>query len=309
MKILVTGGAGFIGSHVVDQLLSAGHFVAVADSLSSGHRSNVPPAARLYEVDVTDAEGVGTVMTRERPEAVIHLAAQINVRVSIQDPGFDARQNILGSINVLRACARERVRRFVLASSGGAMYGEQGIIPTPETAPAVPTSPYGIAKLACEHYARYYGQEGTIQIVSLRLANVYGPRQDPRGEAGVVAIFIPRMLRGEQPVVFGDGRKTRDYVYVEDAAEAFVCSLECPPGTYNIGTGIETEVNALFRHLKRLTGFPGEADHGPAVYGEVTRSALDAGLAKDRLRWAPKVDLEAGLSRTVRYSRAGAVRQ
>jgi UDP-glucose 4-epimerase len=290
--VLVTGGAGFIGSHVVDHLVAAGHSVAVLDNLSTGNLSNVNKQARFYEGDVT---GPLEALQKERPEVVVHMAAQINVRVSIEDPILDAQVNILGIINVLRASVDLKVRRFVFASSGGAIYGDQPRLPYTEETPPVPTSPYGIAKLAGEHYVRYFGLEG----VCLRLANVYGPRQDARGEAGVVAIFTSKMRNKESPIIYGDGKQTRDYVYVEDVARAFVAALDAAPGTYNIGTGVETDANTLAGKLKKLTGFSGEIRHAAAIPGEVRRSAVDASRAKTVLKWFPKVSLDEGLKRTV----------
>lgn len=282
MRILVTGGAGFIGSHVVDHMLAAGHSVAVLDNLSTGNASNVSRDARFYEGDIG---GPLEVFEKEKPEVVVHMAAQVNVRVSIEDPITDAQVNILGIINILQAC--KGVKRFIFASSGGAIYGEQA--PCTEECEAMPTSPYGIAKLASEHYIRYFG----LPSVVLRLANVYGPRQDPRGEAGVISIFASKMKRGEAATIFGDGKQTRDYVYVEDVARAFVAAVSGPPGTYNIGTGIETDVNELARRIGV------KARHGDAIAGEVRRNCLDISKAKKHLGWSPRVGLDEGLKRTV----------
>ena len=306
MKALVTGGAGFIGSHIVDALLAGGHDVCVVDDLSRGRRALVPDAVRLHVVDVRSAALHG-VLEAERPAVVFHQAAQIDVRRSISEPLFDTEVNVVGTVNLLSACAAFGVGRIVFASSGGAIYGDTEVIPTPETHPARPASLYGAAKLCGEVYGGVYSSLYGIELCSLRYANVYGPRQDPHGEAGVVAIFARKLLSGEAPVINGDGRQTRDYVYVGDVVRANLLAATADAaalGAYNVGTGRETDVNALFGMLCASLGVSVEASHGPAKPGEQQRSCLDASLAAERLGWRPQVSLEDGLRETVDYFRS-----
>lgn len=300
-KTLVTGGAGFIGSHIVEALLKAGHGVTVVDNLSTGTRSNLMPGADFVKGDICDVPGMEKLFLKVKPDHVIHLAAQMNVRHSINDPANDASVNILGSINILQACTKAKVKRIVVASSGGAVYGDQPPYPCPETRAPLPDSPYAIAKFAMEHYCRYFAQNGGPTWVALRLSNVYGPRQNPKGEAGVISIFLDRLLRGETPVIFGDGSHTRDYVWVGDVADAFLRALKSPAGYFNIGTGVETSTLTVYKLVRKLVGIPMEPKHGPEVHGEVDRNALDCRLAKKKLKWAPRVDLEDGLERLVQY--------
>jgi UDP-glucose 4-epimerase len=300
LKILVTGGAGFIGSNLVDRVVADGHAVIVVDDLSRGHAEFVPEGVRFEQLDIRD-ERMRGLISQERPEAIYHFAAQIDVRQSVADPVNDASINILGMLNLLEAAREAGTRRVIFASTGGAIYGEADVIPTPETYPARPLSPYGSAKLSSEIYLEYYKQVYGISYMALRFANVYGPRQDPHGEAGVVAIFAERMLRGEQPVIHGDGLNTRDYVFVGDVVDAAVRSLIWEEsGSLNVGTGVETTVNEIFSRLRSLTGAEVEEVHGPAKAGEQRRSSLDS----SRLRafgWTPSVDIEEGLRRTVAY--------
>ncbi len=305
MKIVVTGGAGFIGSHVVDEFLAAGHDVVVLDDLSSGARENLDPRARFYHVDIRTPE-VASIFEAERPDVVNHHAAQASVRRSVEDPVFDADVNVLGSLNLLVCCRGFGVRRIIYASSGGAAYGDTDVVPTPEHHPARPASPYGISKVTVEQYLACWEALHGIRAVSLRYANVYGPRQNPNGEAGVVAIFTGRLLSGQPAIINGDGLQTRDYVYVGDVARANRLALERPEvsGVFNVGTGVETSVVALFDRLRAAAGTAGAAEHGPAKAGEQRRSVLDAALATGRLDWTPHVDLGDGLARTMEYFRA-----
>lgn len=297
-RILVTGGAGFIGSHVADRLVAAGHDVAVVDNLSTGRREFVPAQASFYQYDINLVEAAELIRAW-RPEALVHHAAQMNVRFSVADPVADARENILGSLNLLQAAAEARVPRIIFASTGGAIYGDEAPIPARETDSPWPDSPYGIAKLAVEHYLRYYQQEYGLTTISLRYANVYGPRQNGLGEAGVVAIFIEKFLAAEQPLINGDGLQTRDFVYVADVVAANLLALDYPrSGTFNIGTGHETDILTIYLKLQELAHSPLGPVHGPAKPGEQRRSALDAGLARETLGWEPLVPLEEGLART-----------
>jgi UDP-glucose 4-epimerase len=255
MRILVTGGAGFIGSHTVDGLVERSHEVAVLDDLSSGKRGRLNPRARFHQADLRDAKRVAEVLEQERPEAIYHLAAQMDVRRSVADPAFDAGVNLVGMLNLMEAARGKGLRRLIFASSGGAIYGEQNVLPCDEDHPCHPVSPYGVAKLATEHYLFFYRNEYGIGSTALRYANVYGPRQDPHGEAGVVAIFCGRLLRDESCTIYGDGGQTRDYVYVGDVAAANIAALEHQvDGAFNIGTGIETDVNRLYAELAELAG-------------------------------------------------------
>ncbi len=308
MKILVTGGAGFIASHIVDRYISEGHDVAVVDNLITGKMKNVNPRAVFYKLDIRDRE-IEKVFARERPEVVNHHAAQIDVRKSVQDPVFDAETNILGMVYLLQEAVRCGARRFIFASSGGAMYGEQppGTRPAGEETPQHPMSPYGVAKAAGELYLYYYHVVHGLDYVALRYGNVYGPRQDPFGEAGVVAIFAQKLLAREQPLINGDGLQTRDYVFVEDVAEANALALKASSGSYNIGTAVETDVVRLFRMLAKLTGRSVQEVHGPPKPGEQRRSVLSPEKAREYLGWKAKTTLEEGLRQTVAYFQQNAV--
>ena len=302
MKILVTGGAGFIGSNIVDAYLSMGHDVFVLDDLSTGRESNLNPRAHFVRADIRDAAAVGKLFQTERFDVVNHHAAQMDVRRSVADPVFDASVNLLGVLTLLEAAARSGVSRVLFASSGGAIYGEQDYYPADELHPTRPISPYGVAKLSTEHYLFYYQAVYGVQHVCLRYANVYGPRQNPEGEAGVVAIFASKMLKGEHPVINGDGKQTRDYVFVGDVVRANVSALECGSSSiFNIGTGVETDVNALFRHIKVLTGSSAPDAHGPAKKGEQLRSVLTSAKIGKALGWKPTITLEEGLKKTVEF--------
>jgi UDP-glucose 4-epimerase len=310
MKILVTGGAGFIGSHVAETYLRDGHEVVIVDDLSTGSPLNVPPGASLITMDICEGDLEG-VFARERPEVVNHHAAQMSVRRSVEAPDFDARVNILGSLRLLEVALRHRVRGVIFASTGGALYGEQDYFPADEEHPLRPVSPYGVAKASVEHYLFYYHAVHGLPSVALRYANVYGPRQNPEGEAGVVAIFCGRLLRGETPVINGDGKQTRDFVFVEDVAEANRLALGYLGGqgredgfqALNIGLGREVSIHDLAETLARASGRRVKFAHGPARAGEQQRSCLESGRAKRVLGWAPAVSLEDGLGLTLDWFR------
>ncbi len=304
MKILVTGGAGFIGSHVVDALLAAGHDVLVVDDLSAGKREQVNPAARFYQVDIRDGDTVGQVLAAEQPEAIAHQAARANVRESMEKPVLYADVNVLGSLRLLELARRHGVHKMVYASTGGAVYGEPEYLPVDENHPVHPLDPYGASKHHVEHYLYLYRQNYGLEYTILRYANVYGPRQDPLGEAGVVAIFTGQMLTGRHPVIYGSGEQERDFVYVGDVARANVLALTAGDGgVYNIGSGIGTSVNQIFAALQQATGYRGPRLHGPAKLGEVFRIYLDASRAQRELGWQPQVTLAEGIRRTVEYFR------
>ncbi|MEJ7842718.1 MAG: SDR family oxidoreductase [Rubrobacter sp.] len=301
MRVLVAGGAGFIGSHVSGQLLDRGHEVAVVDDLSSGRRENVPEGASFYEEDIRS--GCGPVFEEFRPEVLCHQAAQMDVRRSVREPDFDADVNVLGIVRLLQNCVWHGVGRVVFASTGGAIYGEQESFPAPEDHPQCPISPYGVSKLAGERYLHFYSVEYGLTYAALRYANVYGPRQDPHGEAGVVAIFAGNLAAGKPSITNGTGKQTRDYVFVEDVARANVLALEdgVPNGAYNVGTGIETDVNELYGLLRGISGKNLPSEHGPGKPGEQSRSCVDPSKAAELLGWRPKTGLQSGLERTLRF--------
>lgn len=306
MKTLVTGGAGFIGSTLVDALLERGHAVAVVDDLSRGRREQVPAAAALHTVDIT-SPSLRDVLLAERPEVVFHEAAQIDVRRSVREPLFDTQVNVAGTVNLLQSCVDAGVRRVVFASSGGAIYGDTELVPTPEEHPAAPASAYGAAKLCGETYGNLFRTLHGLEFIPLRYANVYGPRQDPHGEAGVVGIFAERLLRGDVCVVNGDGRQTRDYVFVEDVVRANLLAADTrEPNAYNVGTGVETDVNQVFELLAAACGVAAEPRHAEAKPGEQARSCLDIRNAASGLGWTPEVPLAEGLRRTVEFFRSRA---
>ena len=302
MRALVTGGAGFIGSHITDALIGAGHSVTVVDDLSRGRRAQVNAAATFVELDIT-SDGLAAAVAAANPEVVFHHAAQIDVRESVRDPLHDADVNVVGTVNVLRAAVDAGARRVVFASSGGAIYGDAAVIPTPEDHPCLPESPYGTAKLCAEAYGGTFSRQAGLDFVALRYANVYGPRQDPHGEAGVVAIFATRLINADSPVINGDGTQTRDYVHVHDVVRANLAAVDGEPGVYNIGTGVETDVNTLYRMLAAACGAPGAAEHGPAKPGEQRRSCLDTTFTREHLGWAASIPFEEGLRTTVDFFR------
>lgn len=304
MRILVTGGAGFIGSNVADRFVALGHDVAVFDNLSSGFREFVNPKAKFYEGDLADAASIEAAIADFRPEIVDHHAAQIDVRKSVTDPVFDARVNVLGSIGMLQSCTKHGVRKVVYASTGGALYGEGRTLPAPEDHPINPEAPYGASKHTVEHYLYIWKLLHGLDYTVLRYPNVFGPRQNPHGEAGVNAIFIGLMLEGKRPRIFGDGNAVRDYLFVDDVVAANVLALDAGSGEMlNIGTGIGTSVNDIVRELQSILGFSEGAIYEAARAGEIQRIYLDAARAKQVLGWTPSVTFRAGLERTVDWSR------
>jgi len=308
MRILVTGGAGFIGSHVVDRLLAGGHDVAIVDSLQRGSRDNVagPLAAgiTLHQTDIRDP-AVRDIVASERPEVVMHLAAQIDVRVSVADPVLDADVNVSGALNVLEAARAAGARKVIVASSGGCIYGEPTGLPVKETYRGTPESPYGISKRVLHDYLGFYRKAHGLDWTVLALANVFGPRQDPFGEAGVVSIFLGAMLEGREPVIYGDGKQTRDFVYVGDVADAFANAVDRGSATvFNIGTAEETTVLELWAGCAAAAGYPGEPRFAPKRLGELERIALDWSRAKRKLGWRPKTDQATGLAETAAWVRS-----
>lgn len=311
MRIVVTGGAGFIGSNIVDTLLDEGHAVTVVDNLSTGkfdNLYNVKDAAKenrfsFLHTDIRDDALVAAFKGREQ-DAVIHLAAQPDVRVSVKNPVLDADVNVLGTLNVLQLAVENGVKRFINTSSGGCVYGEPDAIPVAEEAPKRPDSPYGVSKDVAEKYIRYYERTRDISCCTLALANVYGPRQNAFGEAGVVAIFIGKILAGEECLIFGDGEQTRDFVFVEDVVDAYRAALSKGDGEFmNIGTGVQTSVNELYKGIAEIMEYDIEAGYAPAREGELDHIALDAAKASKVLGWKPRTSMEEGLSRTVEWYR------
>jgi len=306
MRTLVTGGAGFVGSHLVDALLERGDQVLVIDNLSTGRRELLNDKAICHQLDITDSR-VTAVIDEYRPELLFHLAAQMDVRKSVADPANDARINVTGMVRVLDACARVGLRKAVFTSTGGALYGEQDTFPAPEDHPVRPLSPYGVSKRCGELYLDYFTRTAALPSVALRCANIYGPRQNPHGEAGVVAIFAKKMVVGEVPLINGDGKQTRDFVYVGDVVRAALLAVEKDfAGGVNIGTGVETDIQAIAEKLARSAGYKGEIRHGPAMPGEQRRSVIDPALAARALGWKAQVSLDEGLGATVDWFRAQA---
>ncbi len=305
MRILVTGGAGFIGSHVAEAYVSGGHRVWIVDDLSTGKKENVPTGAELCAWDIGDAR-MGDLLRREKIEFINHPAAHMDIRESAAAPVFDARVNVLGLLSLLEAARRAGTRRVLFSSTGGAIYGDQEEFPAKETHPTQPDSPYGIAKLAGEKYLGYYQKVHGLIPVVLRYANVYGPRQNPFGEAGVVAIFTAKMLRGESPLLHGSGKQTRDFIYIDDVVAANVLALGHAgkrPCLFNVGTGKETDIRTVFHQIKTLTGFSGRPIHDAAKEGEQFRSSIDSSRIAKSWKWKNKVPLSEGLARTVEWFR------
>jgi UDP-glucose 4-epimerase len=298
LKIIVTGGAGFIGSNTVDKLIDLDHKVTIIDNLSTGKNENINPNTEFYNCDIRDKKLLD-IFIRQNPDVVIHDAAQVSVRISVEDPRQDADINICGSLNVIEAARQCGAKKIIFASSGGTVYGEQECFPADEGHPLKPVSPYGIAKLSVENYLYYYWKSFSLSYIALRYGNIYGPRQDPLGEAGVVAIFSKQILDGKNPIINGDGKQTRDYVYVGDVVEANIKALDTDfVGGLNIGTGIESDVLSLVNNLKQISGADVEKVHGPAKKGEQRRSVLSYNKAKQVLGWEPTVSLKQGLEKT-----------
>ncbi len=304
MKILVTGGAGFIGSHVVNVFIENGHEVVIVDDLSTGRRSNLNPAATFYQVDIRSPQ-LAEIFEKEQPQVIDHHAAQMDVRRSVEDPLFDADVNVLGSIKLIELARKHNIERFIYISTGGAVYGEPEYLPCDEAHPINPICPYGASKHTVEHYLYMYQELYDLNYVILRYPNVYGPRQDPHGEAGVVAIFTGQMLGGEQIVINGDGEQERDFVYVGDCARANLLALttENSNTIFNLGYGKGTTINEIYTNLKNITGYELSAKHGPEKVGETRRIFLEASKAEKELDWTPMVALEGGLGETVEYFR------
>ena len=301
MKILVTGGAGFIASQIADAYLREGHEVYVLDNLSTGFLKNVNPNAHFIKSDISSPSLV-ELFEKVKFDVVNHHAAQIDVRKSVNDPIFDANTNILGTINLLQACIKTGVKKFMFASTGGAVYGEQEYFPADEKHPTNPVSPYGITKLSIEKYLYFYKNEYGLKHTILRYANVYGPRQNPFGEAGVVAIFTNKLLRNENPIINGEGKQTRDYVFVEDVVKANVTTLKDEDSEiFNVGTGIETSVNELFTSINLIAGGKAEEKHGPAPKGEQARSVITSEKLFSKFNWKPSIKIDEGLKKTFEF--------
>jgi len=302
-KVIVTGGAGFIGSHITDSLIEKGYNVVIIDNLSTGQKGNLNPQAKFIEADITDFAKIGEIFKLEKPEIIFHLAAQIDVRKSVEDPIADAKTNILGSINLIKWASENKIKKFIFSSTGGAIYGDTDARPTSENHREWPLSPYGIAKLTTDKYLNYCQHEYGLKSVSLRYGNVYGPRQNPHGEAGVVAIFLNKMLKGQQPTINGDGLQTRDYVFVGDVAKANLLALENSDkiGIFNVGTGVETDVVQLFNEINKHFSDKFDEQHGPPKPGEQKTSCLNFEKIQREMGWAPAVNFTEGIRLTYEW--------
>jgi UDP-glucose 4-epimerase len=307
LKILVTGGAGFIASHTADAFIEEGHRVVILDDLSTGFEKNINPKAKFVKANICD-KSLMELFEKEKFDVVNHHAAQMDVRRSVKDPEFDATTNILGSINLLQNCIKYNVNKFIFASTGGAVYGEQDYFPADENHNTQPKSPYGISKLAVEKYLYFYYSEYKLNYTILRYANIYGPRQNPFGEAGVVAIFSTKLLKGEQPIINGHGKQTRDYVFVGDVVKANLLTLKDEASDiYNIGTGAETDVNQLFHLINDITDAKKEEKHGSAAPGEQLRSVITSDKLFNKFGWRPLTKIEDGLLKTVNYFKEASI--
>lgn len=302
MKILITGGAGFIASNVADAYIKAGHRVVIVDNLFMGDMRNVNKKAKFYKADIRSAAEISRIVKKEKPDVINHHAAQISVPDSVKAPVFDAQINVFGTINMLEAAKDNKVKKFIFVSSGGTVYGSKVKLPATEDNPLTAESPYGISKVTGEHYVRFYAAQHGFKYTILRYSNVYGPRQVPHGEAGVVAIFINKMMKNEAPIIFGGGKCIRDYVFVGDVAAANVAAIKKGDNeAFNIGTGVKTDVNQLYSTVQKVMGFKQKAKDAPARLGDLPANYLDAKKAGRLLGWKPKVDLVKGIKATYEY--------
>jgi UDP-glucose 4-epimerase len=303
MKILITGGAGFIGSNVADMLIAKKHDLVIIDNLSSGFEYNVNKEAKLIKADITDFDKIEKIFNEEKPEIIYHFAAQIDVRKSVSDPIFDAKTNIMATLNLIKLSNDFKIKKFIFSSTGGAIYGDTDDRPTKEEHSEWPLSPYGIAKLATDKFLNFYYEIFGLKYVSLRYGNVYGPRQNPYGEAGVVAIFLNKMLKNEQPIINGDGKQTRDYTYIDDVAKANILALEHMDkiGIYNVGTSIEISVNDLFTEINKNFGGKFKEMHGPAKLGEQKTSCLNYEKIKKDMGFEPEINFSEGIKKTYEW--------
>jgi UDP-glucose 4-epimerase len=305
MNILITGAAGFIASNIADAYLASGHSVTIIDNLSTGNKKNLPKSAKFYQLDLRSTAEVEKVFADSKFDIVNHHAAQIDVRKSVANPVYDAEINIIGIINLLELCRKYQVQKFIFASTGGAIYGEGIKLPADENHPVNPECPYAVAKRTSELYIELYSRLYKLNYIILRYPNVYGPRQNPKGEAGVNAIFIGQMLAGKTPTIFGDGSQIRDYLFVEDVVQANLIALtQMKNGTFNLGWGIGTSVNEIYQHLQKIIGFPNPANYAPARAGEIQRIYLNSQKAQTELGWKPHYDFATGLNKTVDWFRA-----
>jgi UDP-glucose 4-epimerase len=305
MNILITGGAGFIASNIADAYLAAGHSVTIIDNLSSGNKKNLPKPAKFYQIDLRSATEVEKVFAESKFDIVNHHAAQIDVRKSVANPVFDAEVNIIGIINLLELCRKYPIQKFIFASTGGAIYGEGIQLPADESHPVNPECPYAVAKRTAELYIELYSRLHKLNYLILRYPNVYGPRQNPKGEAGVNAIFIGQMLQGKTPTIYGDGTQVRDYLFVGDVVQANLIALtHTKNGTFNLGWGIGTSVNEIYQQLQKIIGFPNSVNYAPARAGEIQRIYLNSQKAQTELGWKPQYDFATGLQKTVDWFRA-----
>ncbi len=303
MNILVTGGAGFIGSQIVDAYIEKGHDVVIIDNMSTGVREYINPNAKFYKMDICD-EGISEVFKEHKIDIINHHAAQIDLRKSVDDPKFDIQVNVTGSVNILQNAIKYKVKKVIFASTGGAIYGEHDYFPADEEHPVRPYAPYGINKMTVEKYLYFYNHVYGLNYIVLRYANVYGPRQNSKGECGVIAIFVDKIISGEQPLINGDGKQTRDYVYVQDVVKANVLAVDAKgPATYNVATTRETDVNYIFDRINHYAGTNFEEKHGPAKLGEQMRSVLSFEKISSELGWQPEMDIESGLKATTEYFR------